>query len=63
MVITEDMFQAFLQCETKLYLTCVGTTKVNSELVAWRQRLSNLYRKKCLSVLIQNYRQRYRIIL
>ena len=52
------MFQAFLQCETKLYLTCAGTTKINTELAAWRQRLSNLYRKKCLSVLIQNYRQR-----
>lgn len=57
MLITNDIFQAFLQCETKSYLKFSGAVVVERELVGWQRHLVEDYKRKCFTGLRSHYRE------
>ena len=57
MQITEDIFQAFLQCETKSYLKFSGTVGLQHEFSDWeRNRIEN-YKQQCCDRLRSKFRE------
>jgi predicted RecB family nuclease len=46
MVITEDIFGAFLQCETKSYLTLAGAVGDRRQLTDWERQLTEDYQQQ-----------------
>lgn len=46
-LITEEIFQAFLKCETKAYLKYPSTVGVQREGIDWQRRLIEDFRQKC----------------
>ena len=56
MRITEDIFQAFLQCETKAHLKFSGTVGLQREFSDWeRNRIEN-YKQQCCVRLRSDFR-------
>jgi len=51
MPITEEIFAAFLKCETKAYLKYSSTLGAQSELSQWRQHQQKEYREACRKLL------------
>ena len=51
MPITEEIFAAFLKCETKAYLQYSGTLGAQSEFSKWRQHQREEYRESCRKLL------------
>src|SRR2546425_3155671 len=47
MRITEDIFQAFLQCETEAYLKFSGTVGLQREFSAWERNRVENYKQQC----------------
>ena len=48
MLITDEIFRAFLNCETKSYLKSSGDAGPQRELVEWEQSCFDDFRQKCL---------------
>jgi predicted RecB family nuclease len=51
MSVTEEIFAAFLKCETKAYLQHSGTLGGQSEFSEWRQHQREEYRESCRKLL------------
>ena len=47
MLITDDIFQAFLQCETKAHLKLAGAVGDQQELPEWERHLVEDYKRQC----------------
>ena len=47
MLITDDIFQAFLQCETKAYLKLVSAVGNHQEFPEWERHLVEDYKQQC----------------
>src|ERR1044072_5154145 len=47
MLITDDIFQAFLKCETKAYLKSANSEAAHPEIADWRQRVVERYKRIC----------------
>jgi predicted RecB family nuclease len=57
MLITEDVFQAFLNCETKAHLKSMGATSAHPEIIDWHQRLTENYKRVCYAKLRSGLRE------
>ena len=57
MLITEDIFRAFLKCETKSYLKFSGTVGLQHEFTDWERNLVEDYKQKCCIQLRPNFRE------
>ena len=57
MRITEEIFQAFLRCETKSYLKISGTIGLRREFSEWERFLAEDFQQKCSQRLLSNIRQ------
>lgn len=55
MPITEDIFQAFLKCETKSYLKFSGAVGFQREFTDWERNLVEDYKQKCCVQLCSNF--------
>ena len=61
-MITKDIFESFLKCETKGYLTYLGVVDSQGEFTDWQQSLTESYNQKCSTHLISKYcEDEYRI--
>src|SRR5205823_8406967 len=49
MIITQEMFETFLRCPTKSYLSCHGPTATASELTKSRKQLQDLFLRNGVS--------------
>ena len=47
MLITDDIFQAFLQCETKAHLKLAGAAGDQREFPEWERHLVEDYKQQC----------------
>ena len=47
MLITDDIFQAFLQCETKAHLKLAGAVGDQQEFPEWERNLVEDYKRQC----------------
>jgi predicted RecB family nuclease len=47
MLITAEIFQAFLQCETKSYLKFLGVRQGQREVIVWQRRLAEQFMQEC----------------
>src|SRR5215472_732024 len=47
MLITNEIFQAFLNCELKSYLKLSGAVASQREFTDWQQHLAEDYKQKC----------------
>lgn len=47
MLITKEIFQAFLNCETKSYLKFSGAVGLQREFSNWQRQLVEEYKQKC----------------
>jgi hypothetical protein len=47
MQITDEIFQAFLKCETKAYLKSANSDAAHPEIAEWRQRVVENYKGIC----------------
>jgi hypothetical protein len=47
MLVTEEIFEAFLKCETKSYLKLSGAVGSRLEFTDWRQQIIADYKQKC----------------
>ncbi len=47
MLITEEIFQAFLKCETKAYLKSSGVDESRCEYNVWQQRYFEDFKQRC----------------
>ena len=47
MLITEEIFEAFIKCETKSYLKLSGAVGSQPEFSDWQRRLIQAYKQKC----------------
>jgi hypothetical protein len=47
MLISEDIFRAFLRCETKSYLNFLGSTGDQRAFTDWERNLVEDYKQKC----------------
>jgi predicted RecB family nuclease len=57
MLISEDIFQAFLRCETKSYLKFLGSTGDQREFTDWERNLGEDYKQQCCIQLRSNFRE------
>src|SRR5262245_18258765 len=57
MPIIQDIFQAFLKCETKAYLKHSGEVGNQREFADWEMKLADDYKQKCFNELRSNYRE------
>jgi len=57
MLITEDIFQAFLKCETKAYLKSSGVDESRCEYNDWQQRYFEDFKQRCSIQLRSNFRE------
>src|SRR5438128_6639485 len=57
MLLTEDIFQAFLNCETKAHLKSTGAIAAHPEIIDWRQRLTEDYKQVCYAKLRSGFRE------
>jgi predicted RecB family nuclease len=55
MQITEDIFRAFLQCETKAYLKSSGTVGLHREFSDWEQTRVKNYKQQCCNHLRSHF--------
>jgi predicted RecB family nuclease len=55
MPITEDIFQAFLRCETKSYLKFSGAVGLQREFTDWERNFVEDYKQKCCVQLRSNF--------
>lgn len=55
MLVTEDLFQAFLKCETKSYLKFIGLVGEQHEIGEWQQQVVQAFRQKCCVKLRSNF--------
>jgi len=51
MQITDEIFRAFLNCETKAYLKSSGDVGFQSEFTEWDRNRLNIFKQKCLTKL------------
>jgi predicted RecB family nuclease len=51
MLITDEIFEAFIKCETKSYLKLSGAVGSQTEFSHWQQQLIEAYKQKCSSSL------------
>ena len=47
MLITEELFAAFINCETKSFLQLMETGADRSEFLEWQRRILNDYKQRC----------------
>src|SRR6266849_2573971 len=57
MLISEDIFRAFLRCETKAYLKFLGATGDQREFTDWERNLVEDYKQQCCIQLRSNFRE------
>jgi len=57
MLISEDIFRAFLRCETKSYLKFLGSTGNQREFTDWERNLVEDYKQQCYIQLRSNFRE------
>src|SRR5712691_1033891 len=57
MLITDEIFQAFLQCETKSHLKLSGAAGDQREFPDWERNLGEDYKRKCYRQLRANCRE------
>jgi len=57
MLISEDIFRAFLRCETKSYLKFLGSTGNQREFTDWERNLVEDYKQQCCIQLRSNFRE------
>lgn len=57
MLVTEEIFQAFLKCETKSHLLSSGAVGAQREFVDWQCRQAEEYKRKCLAQLRAKYQE------
>ena len=57
MLITADIFQAFLNCETKAHLKCSGAVGDQREYSDWQEHLLDNYKRKCATQLRSLFRK------
>src|SRR5215211_5282358 len=57
MLITEEIFRAFLDCKTKAYLKVLNEAEFESEIVEWKQNRLYDYRRECLAKIRENYKE------
>src|SRR5713101_852189 len=57
MLISEDIFRAFLRCETKSYLKFLGSTGDQREFTDWERNLDEDYKQQCYIQLRSNFRE------
>jgi predicted RecB family nuclease len=55
MLITDEVFRAFLECETKSYLSFVGLDDPPSEYPNWQRHFSEEFKRKCLAHLCAGF--------
>lgn len=56
MLITDEVFRAFLECETKSYLNFIGLDCTPAEDTNWQRRFSEEFRRKCFARLRGGFR-------
>jgi hypothetical protein len=54
MLITDKIFEAFLNCETKAFLYLNGETGEESEITVWRRHLNEEFKRQCRQRLLLN---------
>ena len=57
MLITDKIFSAFLDCETKSYLRLSGDVEPQRELIEWKRRLVDDFKEKCSIQLRSGFRE------
>lgn len=57
MLVTEEIFQAFLKCETKSHLISLGAVGDQREFADWQDRQVVEYKRKCLVQLRAKYQE------
>ena len=57
MLITDEIFQAFLQCETKSHLKLSGAVGDQREFPDWERNLVEDYKQKCHRQLCADFRE------
>lgn len=55
MPVTDEIFEAFLNCETKAYLKLSGTAQIQNDVVDWQRHILEDYKQKCLTHLRSNF--------
>jgi len=55
MLITDEVFRAFLECETKSYLSFVGLDDPPSEDANWQRQFSEEFKRKCFAHLCAGF--------
>ena len=57
MLITDEIFQTFLQCETKSHLKLSGVAGEQREFTDWERNLVEDYKQKCHRQLRADFRE------
>ena len=57
MLITDKIFSAFLECETKSYLRLSGDVEPQREPIEWKRRLVDDFKEKCSIRLRSGFRE------
>ena len=52
MLISKELFKAFLHCETKSFLKSTGVGEVETEIVIWQRHALDDYQRKCCAKLL-----------
>ena len=50
MLLTDEIFEAFLKCETKAYLKLTSAAGSQTEFTDWRQQITADYKHKCSGI-------------
>ena len=57
MLISKELFKAFLECETKSFLKSIGSDEVETEIISWQQCALDDYEQKCHTKLLAGFQQ------